>query len=62
MNWKGKPLANYKTVIKLMSSTKTRNGLTVTAIENNKEYATKIRHSDKDVTKISITVYEIHPK
>ena len=62
MNWKGKPLVSYETVIKLIGSTKTRNGLTVTAIEDNREYATGIRHSDEDMTKLNITPHEIHPK
>ena len=62
MNWKGKPLVSYETVIKLISSTKTSNGLTITAIEDNKEYATGIRHSDEDMAKLHITPHEIHPK
>ena len=62
INWKGKPLVGYETVIKLISSTKTSNGLTITAIEDNKEYATGIRHSDEDMAKLHITPHETHPK
>lgn len=62
MNWKGKPLVNYETVIKLITSTKTANGLTITAREDNREYATGIRYSHGDMTKLNITPHEIHPK
>ena len=62
MNWKGKPFVSYETVIKLISSTKTRNSLTVMAIEDNKEYATGIRHSDEDMAKLHITSHETRPK
>ena len=62
MNWKGKPLVSYETVIKLIGSTKTRNGLTITAIEDDKEYATGIKHSDEDMAKLHITPHEIYPK
>ena len=62
MNWKGKPLVNYETVIKLIASTKTANGLTITAREDNGEYATGIRYSHEDMTKLNITPHEIHPK
>ena len=62
MNCKGKPLVNYETVIKLIASTKTANGLTITAREDNGEYATGIRYSHEDMTKLNITPHEIHPK
>ncbi|EQD63611.1 Transposase, Rhodopirellula-type, partial [mine drainage metagenome] len=38
MNWNGEPLVNYETVVKLIGSTKPRNGLTVTARMDDKEY------------------------
>ncbi|EQD55017.1 Transposase, Rhodopirellula-type, partial [mine drainage metagenome] len=58
MNWKGRPLTSYETVIKLIASTKTRNGLTITAREHNKEYTTGIKHSDEEMAKLRI---EPHP-
>jgi hypothetical protein len=62
MDGKGKPLVIFETVFKLISFTKTRNGLTATAIEDNKEYAAGIRHSDKEMTKLNIRLHEIRPK
>ncbi|EQD66259.1 Transposase, Rhodopirellula-type, partial [mine drainage metagenome] len=54
MNWKGKPLVSFETVVKLIGSTTTSNGLTITAREDNKEYATGIKHSDEDMTKLHV--------
>ncbi len=62
MNWKGKPLVNYETVVKLIGSTKTRNGLTVTARMDDKEYATGIKHSDEEMAKLRIETHTLHPK
>ena len=62
MNWKGKPLVNYETVVKLIGSTKTRNGLTVTARVDDKEYATGIKHSDEEMAKLRIETHTLHPK
>ena len=62
MNWKGKPLVNHETIIKLIASTKTANGLTITAGEDNGEYATGIRYSHEEMTKLNIKPHEIHPK
>ena len=62
MNWKGKPLVSYETVVKLIASTKTRNGLTVAARVDDKEYATGIKHSDEEMAKLSIEPHPLLPK
>ena len=62
MNWKGRPLISYETVIKLIASTRTRNGLTVAARVDDKEYATGIRHSDGEMAKLRIEPHPLHPK
>ncbi len=62
MNWKGKPLVSYETVVKLIGSTKTRNGLTVAARVDDKEYATGIKHSDEEMAKLRIETHSLYPK
>ena len=62
MNWKGRPLISYETVIKLIASTRTRNGLTVAARVDDKEYATGIKHSDEEMAKLRIEPHPLHPK
>ncbi|EQD55529.1 hypothetical protein B1B_09181, partial [mine drainage metagenome] len=45
MNWKGKPLVNYETVVKLIGSTETKNGLKVAVREDKNKYPTGAKFS-----------------
>ena len=45
INWRGKPLLTYQTIINLISSTKTKTGLTVKARLNKKKYKKGIKVS-----------------
>ena len=38
MNWRGKPLASYETIIKLIGATKTKKGLKVEARLDERDY------------------------
>lgn len=38
MNWKGKPLVSFETIVKLIGETKTRKGLKVASRLDEKEY------------------------
>ncbi len=62
MNWKGKPLVNYETVIKLIGSTETRNGLKVAVREDKNKYPTGVKFSDEDLAKIHLKPDSLHPK
>ncbi len=62
MNWKGKPLVSYETIIKLISATKTRKGLTVAARMDEKEYIAGIKFSEEDMAKLLIEPHSLHPK
>lgn len=62
MNWKGKPLVSYETIIKLISSTKTKKGLTVAARLDEKEYIAGFKFSDEDMAKLRIKPHSLHPK
>ena len=46
INWRGKPLLTYQTIINLISSTKTKTGLTVKARLNKKKYKKGIKVSN----------------
>jgi len=46
INWRGKPLTSLETVIRLISKTKTKKGLTVEVIEDRKWYPTKKKITD----------------
>ena len=62
MNWKGKPLVSYETVIKLIGSTITKNGLKVAVREDNNKYPIGIKFSDQDMKKLHLEPHSFHPK
>lgn len=62
MNWKGKPLENYETVINLISSTKTRSGLMVKAKLDKKQYKKGIRISKEDFSKVKLEFHDKFPQ
>jgi len=55
MNWRGKPLTSLAVIIGLINGTKTKTGLTVKAVIDEKIYKTGIKIENKDFEKINIT-------
>lgn len=62
MNWKGKPLINYETVINLIGSTKTKKGLTIVAQLDEREYEKGRKFTKEDMGKIRLKTHILHPK
>ena len=70
MNWRGRPLTDYRTVINLISSTKTKNGLAVKVRLDKYEYKKGIKVSKSEIKKFNIKRddfhgewnYSIHPQ
>jgi transposase len=60
INWRGKPLLTYQTIINLISSTKTKTGLTVKARLNKKKYKKGIKVSDAEMKKLNIHKNKFH--
>ncbi|MEA3447568.1 MAG: ISAzo13 family transposase [Bacteroidota bacterium] len=60
MNWQGKPLESYETVVNLISSTKTRKGLRVKAILDENVYEKGIKVPDKELESINIFRHAFH--
>ena len=69
LNWKGRPLENYESVVQLISATKTKKGLTVKARLDKVKYKKGIKISDEEFETISLKFnkkfpswnYTIHP-
>lgn len=61
MNWRGKPLSSYETIIKLIGSTKTKNGLEIEARLDEKNYETGIKILDEDMSQLKIDLHELYP-
>lgn len=62
MNWKGKPLVSFETMIKLISGTKTKKGLTVASRLDEKKYTKGIKILDEEMDKLQIEYHSLHPK
>jgi hypothetical protein len=61
LNWKGKPLVNFETVINLIGGTRTRTGLKVKAILDTNQYETGVAVSDEDINQIRLKRHKLHP-
>jgi transposase len=60
MNWRGKPLLSYQTIINLIASTKTRTGLTVKVRLDKRKYKKGIEVSDNEMADINLTKHSFH--
>jgi DDE family transposase len=60
INWRGKPLTSFETVIELLSHTTTKQGLTVTAVKDSNRYPTGIKVSDEDLSTLNIKREPFH--
>lgn len=60
MNWRGQPLISHEVIVNLISSTKTRSGLTVRSEIDNAQYPKGLAVSDADWAAINIERNEFH--
>jgi hypothetical protein len=61
LNWKGKPLINFETVVNLIGGTRTRTGLKVKAVLDTNHYETGVELSKKDMDQLHLTRHKTHP-
>ncbi len=62
LNWRGRPLVNYETVINLIGGTRTRGGLKVKAVLDTNQYETGIEISDEDIDQLRLKRHKVHPE
>ena len=62
MNWKGRPLENYESVVKLIASTTTKPGLKIKARLDRKQYKTGVKISDEEFDKINLKFEKKFPQ
>ncbi len=60
LNWRGKPLLSYQTIVNLIASTKTKTGLTVKARLDKRKYKKGIEVSDRELSSINLTKHSFH--
>jgi len=62
MNWAGKPLRSYEIMLRYIQGTKTKEGLQIEAILNEKNYEKGIKISDEQMAGINISKHETLPQ
>lgn len=60
MNWRGKPLTSYETIVNLIGSTRTRKGLKIKATIDYNKYKKGIEVTDKEMKSLRIEKHEFH--
>lgn len=60
MNWRGRPLTDYRTVVNLIASTKTKSGLTVKVRLDKKSYQRGIKVSPEEMQRIVLRQHAFH--
>jgi hypothetical protein len=61
INWRGRPLVNYETVVNLIGATKTRTGLRVKAVLDTKTYAKGVKVEDEAMDGLRLRRHTLHP-
>ena len=61
LNWRGKPLVNFETVVNLIGGTRNRGGLKVKAVLDTNQYDTGVGVSDDEMGQLRIKRHKVHP-
>ena len=62
LNWRGKPLINYKLIINLIEGTTTKKGLKIKAKIDKKIYELGKKMTEEEIEKINIFNHKINPQ
>lgn len=61
LNWRGRPLVNYETMINLIGATTTRTGLRVKAVLDTGSYRKGVKVAPEDLSRVRLRKHNIHP-
>jgi hypothetical protein len=61
LNWKGRPLLNYETVVNLIGATRTRSGLQVKALLDTNQYEIGNEVSTAEFKQVNLRKHRVHP-
>ncbi|MHC4093184.1 MAG: ISAzo13 family transposase [Planctomycetota bacterium] len=61
INWRGRPLVNYETVVNLIGATKTRTGLRVKAALDTGTYHTGVKIDNEAMREVRLRRHKLHP-
>jgi len=60
INWRGKPLRSFRTIVELIAATTTETGLTVRAELDEKKYPKGLKISDAQLATVNIFPHDFH--
>lgn len=60
MNWRGRPLVSYRTIIELIAATTTTKGLTIQAEADHNVYETGAKVTDAELAAVPLTAHDFH--
>jgi hypothetical protein len=60
INWKGRPLLSYEVIVNLIASTRTKTGLKVYAVVDDRKYKLKKKITDREMKTLQIVPHEFH--
>ncbi len=60
MNWQGRPLVSYRTIIELISATTTASGLTIRAEEDLTYYETGTKVTNAQLAAVPLSRHKFH--
>ena len=60
INWRGRPLTSYRTIVELAAATTTSTGLKVRAEWDDAVYEKGIKVSDKEIKALPVTPHAFH--
>ena len=61
LNWRGRPLVNYESVVNLIGATQTRTGLRVKAVLDTRTYPKGVKVEDEEMQEIRLRRHKLHP-
>jgi hypothetical protein len=61
LNWKGRPLVSYETVVNLIGATRTKTGLRIKAALDTRPYQAGVKISDEEMERINLRPHSTNP-
>ena len=61
INWRGRPLVNYATIVNLIGATRTRTGLRVKAVLDTRTYHKGVKVKDEALRAVRLRRHNLHP-
>jgi hypothetical protein len=61
LNWKGRPLVSYETVVNLIGATRTKTGLRIKAALDTRQYEAGVKIPDEEMERINLRPHSTNP-